>query len=155
MRDQALASRPACSVRNCLVLPCSPPIPEGVWNPFLGAERWPTPGPDIRSGIGGRFIPTSNARFPTDGFNLRCPLRVNSVRNGGVLSNTPVQALALLTTPSFHEAAFALATRMGQKSPAAPPERIRSGYRWSSAGPGRGHHRPVAKAVRANSRIHP
>ncbi|MBC8002762.1 MAG: DUF1553 domain-containing protein, partial [Opitutaceae bacterium] len=44
-----------------------------------------------------------------------------------ILSNTPVQALALLNDTVFREAAIALAARMDKIS-AAPEERIRSGY---------------------------
>ena len=126
MRDQALALSGLLSPK-LFGPPVFPPIPEGVWNPFLGNEKWPTPGPDNPERYR-RAVYTHVKRtipYPMAS-TFDAPSRELCTQRR-ILSNTPVQALALLNDTVFHEAAVALATRMN-KIAAAPEERIRSGY---------------------------
>ena len=126
MRDQALAVSGLLSPK-LFGLSVFPPIPEGVWNPFLGAERWPTPGSDNPERYR-RAVYTHIKRtipYPIAS-TFDAPSRELCTQRR-ILSNTPVQALALLNDTVFREAAIALATRM-DKIAAAPEERIRSGY---------------------------
>ena len=126
MRDQALTVSGLLNPKT-FGPPVFPPIPEGVWNPFLGNEKWPTPGPDNPERYR-RAVYTHIKRtipYPMAS-TFDAPSRELCTQRR-ILSNTPVQALALLNDTVFHEAAVALAARM-DKIAAAPEERIRSGY---------------------------
>lgn len=108
--------------------PVFPPLPDGVWNPFMGGEKWPTPKPgdpdryrrSLYTHIK-RSIPyPSSATFDAPSREVCTQRRVTS--------NTPVQALATLNDEVFREAAVALAARMKEASPEVPAQ-IATGYR--------------------------
>lgn len=127
LRDQALA---VSGLLNSKLSgpPAFPPLPEGVWDPFVENEKWPTPAreqPDrYRRAIYThvkRTIPyPTAATFDAPSREVCNPRRVNS--------NTPVQALTTLNDAVFHEAALALASHMAE-SGLTPAERIQAGYR--------------------------
>ncbi len=96
--------------------PAHPPIPEGVWRPFQGSDKWETPKPDsadrYRRSIytyTKRSIPYPMfAAFDAPSREFCAPRRLRS--------NTPIQALMTLNDQTFIDAAAALAqTLQAQK----------------------------------------
>ncbi|MEO8352593.1 MAG: DUF1553 domain-containing protein, partial [Chthoniobacteraceae bacterium] len=127
LRDQALAVSGLVNP-GLHGPPAFPPIPEGVWKPFVGNEKWPIP----KVGDPKRYrravythvkrsIPyPGSAVFDAPSREINCQRRV--------LSNTPVQALTLLNDEVFDEAAAALADRM-QSASDETDARLAHGYR--------------------------
>lgn len=127
IRDQALAVSGLLH-RELHGPPVYPPLPDGVWQPFVGSEKWPVaPVGDPKRYR--RAVYTHVKRsipYPTaDTFDS--PSReVCSQRR--ITSNTPLQALTTLNDEAFREAAGALAGRMTDAAD-DPDARIAAGYR--------------------------
>jgi hypothetical protein len=127
LRDQALAVSGLLSPR-LHGPPVHPPLPPGVWDPFVGGEKWNTPGPGqpdrYRRALYTqvkRTIPhPTAATFDAPSREVCSPRRVPS--------NTPVQALTTLNDIVFQEAAAALARQMAAAG-RTPAARIEHGYR--------------------------
>jgi hypothetical protein len=127
LRDQALA---VSGLLNPQLHgpPVHPPLPPGVWDPFVGGEKWTTPAPGnperYRRALYTqvkRTIPyPTAATFDAPSREVCTPRRVNS--------NTPVQALTTLNDAVFIEASAALARQMAAAG-RQPSEQIRHGYR--------------------------
>ena len=107
--------------------PVHPPIPDGVWKPFYGGDKWNTPkvGDENRYR---RSIYTYVKRsiqypmfaaFDAPSREFCTPRRLSS--------NTPLQALMTLNDESFIECTSGLARRM-QNAGAKPIEQIRKGF---------------------------
>ncbi len=92
--------------------PVHPPIPDGIWNPFQGGDRWDTPpvdsGDRYRRSIytyTKRSIPYPMfAAFDAPSREFCTPRRLRS--------NTPLQALMTLNDTTFVECSKAFADRM-------------------------------------------
>ncbi len=127
LRDQALS---AAGLLNPALHgpPAHPPIPEGVWNPFVGGEKWPVPGPGDPARYRRALYTQAKRSIPYPGSAVfDAPSReICSQRR--IQSNTPVQALTLMNDEVFTEAAAALARRMEADAPEIP-DRLRAGYR--------------------------
>lgn len=113
--------------------PVHPPLPPGVWDPFDGADKWTTPpagDPDrYRRAVHiywKRSIPYPVlATFDAPSRELCSKRRI--------LSNTPLQALAVLNDPAFHECAQGLARRMKYGASGDLDARLASGYRLATS----------------------
>lgn len=111
VRDQALAIAGLLSDKQ-YGPPVYPPLPQGVWTPFSGGDRWRTPevgDPDRYR----RTIYTYVKRtipYPVMAAFDAPSREFCSTRR--VPSNTPLQALMALNDATFLEAAEALAERM-------------------------------------------
>ncbi|MGY8642940.1 MAG: PSD1 and planctomycete cytochrome C domain-containing protein [Verrucomicrobiales bacterium] len=92
--------------------PVHPPIPEGVWRPFQGGDKWDTPKPDsldrYRRSIytyTKRSIPYPMfAAFDAPSREFCAPRRLRS--------NTPIQALMTLNDETFIDASAAFAKKI-------------------------------------------
>ncbi|WP_236621380.1 PSD1 and planctomycete cytochrome C domain-containing protein [Rhodopirellula sallentina] len=115
VRDQALAVSGLLSDKMHGP-PVRPPIPNGVWKPFYGGDKWNTPKPGnqdrYRRSIYTymkRSIPYPMfAAFDAPSREFCSPRRLRS--------NTPLQALMMLNDETFVECAEALAKRMREHS---------------------------------------
>ncbi len=111
VRDQALAVAGLLSLKPHGA-PTHPPIPEGVWMPFQGSDKWQTPEPGdperYRRSVytyTKRTIPYPMfASFDAPSREFCAPRRLPS--------NTPLQALMTLNDATFAEASLGLARRM-------------------------------------------
>ena len=126
VRDQALMFAGLLSAKQ-FGPPVHPPIPDGVWKPFYGGDKWNTPkvGDENRYR---RSIYTYVKRsiqypmfaaFDAPSREFCTPRRLSS--------NTPLQALMTLNDESFIECTSGLARRM-QNAGAKPIEQIRKGF---------------------------
>lgn len=126
VRDQALACAGLLTDKQGGP-PVRPAIPEGVWNPFAGWDKWNTPevgNPDrYRRSIytyTKRSIPYPMfASFDSPSREFCAPRRLRS--------NTPLQALMTLNDQTFAECAEGLAKRMGNSGNTIA-EQIRHGF---------------------------
>ncbi|MCC9656399.1 PSD1 and planctomycete cytochrome C domain-containing protein [Rhodopirellula halodulae] len=126
VRDQALAISGLLS-DTMHGPPVHPPIPDGVWTPFAGWDKWNTPKTDdgnrYRRSIytyTKRSIPFPMfAAFDAPSREFCTPRRLRS--------NTPIQALMTLNDQTFAECAAAFAERMRDESEAVS-DQIRSGF---------------------------
>lgn len=111
VRDQALAVSGLLS-EKIGGPPVHPPIPEGVWRPFLSRDKWETPDEDdddrYRRALYTyvkRSIPYPTfASFDAPSREFCNPRRLNS--------NTPLQALVTLNDEAFVECAEALGQKL-------------------------------------------
>jgi len=115
--------------------PVQPPIPEGVWRPFDSGDKWKTPPPGdpdrYRRSVHvywKRSIP-----YPTL-VTFDAPSRELCSKRR-ILSNTPLQALAVLNDPAFHECAQGLARRMKYDASGDTDARLALGYRIATSRP--------------------
>ena len=105
-----------------------PPIPDGVWKPFQGGDRWNTPAPGdpdrYRRSVytyTKRSIPFPMfAAFDAPSREFCTPRRLRS--------NTPLQALMTLNDATFAECAAALGRRMKNEQPGTLDEKLAHGY---------------------------
>jgi len=133
VRDQALA---VSGLLNSKLAgpPVFPPLPAGVWDPFIGGEKWPTP----KAGEPDRYrraLYTHVKRsipYPAAA-TFDAPSREVCTQRR-ILSNTPVQALATLNDAVFREAAVALAGRMTAADQAIPGQ-LAAGYKLVTGRP--------------------
>ena len=131
-RDQALAVGGLIAHRDGGP-PVHPPLPEGVWRPFDGGDAWSTPPPGeadrYRRAVHvywKRSIPyPALATFDAPARELCSKRRI--------LSNTPLQALAVLNDPAFHECAQGLARRMKYEAAGDLAARLAQGYRLATS----------------------
>lgn len=127
VRDQAL------SVSGLLTQkiggpPVHPPLPDGVWKPFDGGDKWKTPGPgdpnryrrSIYTYIK-RSIPyPAFATFDAPSREFCTPRRLTS--------NTPLQALVTLNDATFVETAEAFGRRLSGRLSGSESDRLSDGY---------------------------
>jgi hypothetical protein len=113
--------------------PAHPPLPDGVWQPFDAGDKWTTPAegtPDrYRRSVytyWKRSIPYPTfATFDAPSRELCSKRRI--------LSNTPLQALAVLNDPAFNECAQGLARRMKHETSGGIDERLSLGFRLATS----------------------
>ena len=91
--------------------PAYPPIPDGVWMPFA-KDPWITPAPGVPERYRRSIYTYTKRSIPYPLFStFDSPSReISSKRR--LVSNTPLQALAVLNDPAFQEASAGLARRM-------------------------------------------
>ncbi len=127
VRDQALAIGGLLSKKQ-FGPPVHPPIPEGVWHPFQGGDKWDTPAPgheeryrrSIYTYIK-RSIPYPMfAAFDAPSREFCTPRRLRS--------NTPLQALMTLNDETFAECAQGLARRMKYQTDGCLEDKLKAGY---------------------------
>lgn len=113
--------------------PVHPPLPPGVWRPFDAGDKWSTPEPGqpdrYRRSVHvywKRSIP-----FPTLS-TFDAPSRELCSKRR-ILSNTPLQALAVMNDPAFHECAQGLARRMKYEAAGDLDARLSLGYRLATS----------------------
>lgn len=113
-------------------MPIQPPLPPGVWNPFV-ADAWKTP----EVGNPERYRRSVYVYFKRSilyplfsSFDVP-PRDLSSKRR--LVSNTPLQALTTLNDTAFHEAAVALSRRMQAASPSEIDQKIATGYRLAAS----------------------
>jgi len=95
-------------------VPARPPIAEGVWTPFDPQwDKWDTPPPGEPQRYRRSVYTYWKRSIPYPLFiTFDAPTRELCSKRR-IVSNTPLQALAVLNGPAFHEAALALGRRMG------------------------------------------
>lgn len=129
-RDAALTASGLISPR-VFGPPAYPPIPPGVWRPFVG-DKWSTPEPGDPERYRRAVYTYWKRSIPYPLFSsFDAPTRELCSKRR-LPSNTPIQALAILNDPAFHESAQALARRM-ENSAATLPERLTLGYRATTS----------------------
>ncbi|WP_231603745.1 PSD1 and planctomycete cytochrome C domain-containing protein [Neorhodopirellula pilleata] len=130
VRDQALALSGLLSPAMHGP-PVHPPIPDGVWKPFEGGDKWSTPstedGDRYRRSIytyTKRSIPFPMfAAFDAPSRELCTPRRLRS--------NTPLQALMMLNDATLVECATAFADRMQASAPETR-DQLANGFRMAT-----------------------
>ncbi len=113
--------------------PVHPPLPPGVWQPFDAGDRWrtPPPGDPDRYRRAVHVYWKRSIPYPVLA-TFDAPTReVCSKRR--ILSNTPLQSLAVLNDPAFHECAQGLARRMKYEATGTLEERLSTGYRVATS----------------------
>ena len=127
VRDQALAVSGLLSSKMGGE-PVHPPLPEGVWKPFQGGDKWNTPkvGEENRYR---RSIYTYVKRtipFPTFA-TFDAPSRefCNPRR---LTSNTPLQALVTLNDAAFMECAESLGKHLAEEQPGTVGKKLAAGH---------------------------
>lgn len=113
--------------------PVHPPLPPGVWRPFDGDDKWTTPpvGQPDRYRRSVHVYWKRSIPFPTLS-TFDAPTRELCSRRR-ILSNTPLQALAVLNDPAFHECAQGLARRMKYEAAGDLDARLALGYRIATS----------------------
>jgi hypothetical protein len=127
IRDQALFVAGLLSEKR-FGPPAYPPIPEGVWNPFQGGDRWSTPNKDDPDRYR-RTVYTYTKRtipYPVMAAFDAPSREFCSVRR--LRSNTPLQALMTLNDATFVEASQGLANQM-ENADGAIEEKLQYGFR--------------------------
>ncbi len=127
VRDQALAVSGLMSSKLGGP-PVHPPLPEGVWRPFLSRDKWETPEPGDEDRYRRslytyvkRSIPFPTfATFDAPSREFCTPRRLSS--------NTPLQALVTLNDAVFVECAEALGGRIESKYSNRPEQSIAHAY---------------------------
>jgi hypothetical protein len=109
--------------------PAYPPIPAGVWKPFVDAGRWKTPPPGdpqrYRRAVYTYWKRSINyPLFST----FDAPTREMCSKRR-MPSNTPIQALTVMNDLAFHECSQALARRMKNEFDGSTTDRISTAYR--------------------------
>lgn len=107
--------------------PVRPPIPEGVWNPFAGGDKWNTPEVDSEDRYRRAVYTYTKRSIPYPMFAaFDAPSReVCTPRR--LQSNTPIQALMSLNDQTMIECSEAFGKRM-QEFQGSPSEKIRYGF---------------------------
>lgn len=131
VRDHSLAASGLISI-EIGGAPANPPLPEGVWRPFLGRDTWNTP----ERGEADRYrrslytyvkrsIPYPTfASFDAPSREFCNPRRLKS--------NTPLQALMTLNDEAFVECAEALGTHLQALDGRSDADRLSLGYRLTT-----------------------
>ena len=113
--------------------PVFPPLPPGVWKPFVDGGRWKTPEPGDPQRYRRAVYTYWKRSIPYPTFaTFDAPTRELCSKRR-TPSNTPVQALAVLNDPAFHECAQGLARRMKYESDGSTADRISLGYRIATS----------------------
>ncbi|WP_052573029.1 PSD1 and planctomycete cytochrome C domain-containing protein [Haloferula sp. BvORR071] len=115
--------------------PVNPPIPDGVWRPFDSGDKWMTPEPGSPDRYRRAVYTYWKRSIPYPTFaTFDAPSRELCSKRR-ILSNTPLQALAVLNDPAFNECAKGLARRMKYEAQGDVKERLALGYRLATSRP--------------------
>ncbi len=112
--------------------PVYPPLPPGVWKPFDN-QKWITPklGDPQRYRRAIYTFWKRSIPYPTL-MTFDAPSREMCSKRR-MPSNTPIQALAIMNDPAFHECSQALARRMKYEIKGSVSEKISLGYRATTS----------------------
>ncbi len=112
--------------------PTFPPIPEGVWQPFT-PDPWKTPAPGEPERYRRSIYVYMKRSIPYPLFaNFDTPSReISSKRR--LVSNTPLQALAILNDPAFQETFAGFARRMKRETAGDLESAISHGFRIATS----------------------
>lgn len=132
IRDHALAVAGLLSDRTGGP-PAHPPIPDGVWRPFDSGDAWKTPPAGDPERYRRSVYTYWKRSIPYPVFTTfdAPPRELCSKRR--LVSNTPLQALAVLNDPAFQECAQGLARRMKYQATGDPAARLSFGYRLATS----------------------
>jgi len=107
--------------------PAHPPLPPGVWKPFV-ADTWSTPAEGKPERYRRSVYTYWKRSIPYPTFStFDAPTREMCSKRR-IVSNTPLQALAVLNDPAFDECARALARRMADLPAPDVRAKLASGY---------------------------
>lgn len=112
--------------------PAYPPLPPGVWKPFV-AQKWETPKPGDPERYRRAVYTFWKRSIPYPTFTTFDAPSREMCNKRRMPSNTPVQALAIMNDPAFHECAQALARRIASEAPGSIQEKITFGYRATAS----------------------
>jgi hypothetical protein len=112
--------------------PVFPPISPGVWKPFVGG-KWNTPEPGEPQRYRRALYTFWKRSIPYPTFSTFDAPSREMCSKRRMPSNTPIQALAVLNDPAFHECAQALARRMKYDTDGSLEEKISLGYRATTS----------------------
>lgn len=112
--------------------PVYPPIPPGVWKPFAGG-KWNTPKPGDPQRYRRALYTFWKRSIPYPTFStFDAPTREMCSKRR-MPSNTPIQALAVMNDPAFHECAQALAKRMQKEFGGSTEQMLSTAYRATTS----------------------
>ena len=130
-RDAALVASGLLS-RKVHGPPTFPPLPPGVWKPF-SREKWQTPEPGDPERYRRAIYTYWKRSIPYPTFmTFDAPTREMCSKRR-MPSNTPIQALAVLNDPAFHECSQILGQRMNNSDAETVRDKIAFGYRAASS----------------------
>ena len=113
--------------------PVHPPLPDGVWRPFDAGDKWSTPPPGQADRYRRAVHVYWKRSIPYPALaTFDAPTREMCSKRR-ILSNTPLQALAVLNDPAFHECAQGLARRMKYDAVGDLDARLSLGYRLATS----------------------
>ncbi|MCP5547504.1 MAG: DUF1553 domain-containing protein, partial [Akkermansiaceae bacterium] len=113
--------------------PVHPPLPDGVWKPFVAGDRWQTPEEGGEDRYRRSLYTYWKRSIPYPVFvAFDSPTRELCSKRR-MVSNTPLQALFLLNDPAFSEAASALARRMNHETTGDLDAKLAAGYRATTS----------------------
>ncbi|QTN32129.1 DUF1553 domain-containing protein [Akkermansiaceae bacterium] len=115
--------------------PAYPPLPPGVWKPFVDGGRWKTPEPGNPQRYRRAVYTYWKRSIPYPTFSTFDAPSRELCSKRRMPSNTPVQALAVLNDPAFHECSQALARRMKNEAQGSASDRISFAYRAVTSRP--------------------
>lgn len=92
--------------------PVHPPIPDGIWNPFQGGDKWNTPQADDPNRYRRSLYTYTKRSIPYPMFAAFDAPSREFCTPRRLRSNTPLQALMTLNDPTFVECSRALAQKM-------------------------------------------
>lgn len=130
VRDQALAISGLLSPKLGGP-PVMPPQPDGIWQIVYSGDKWVTSKSDDKYRRGLYTFWRRSSPYPSM-ITFDAPTREFCVIKRS-RSNTPLQALTLLNDPVYVEAAQALAERMLSEGGTTIEQRIRHGFRLTTA----------------------
>lgn len=126
IRDQALAVSGLLSHKQ-FGPPVHPPLPDGVWMPFSGGDKWTTPEPGNEDRYRRSIYTYTKRSIPFPAFTAFDAPSREFCSPRRLQSNTPIQALMILNDAAFVECTTALAQRM-ESAGESPVDQIRSGF---------------------------
>lgn len=126
IRDQALALSGLLYDKQ-FGPPVHPPIPDGVWKPFSGGDKWSTAGPDDKDRYRRSIYTYMKRSIPYPMFSAFDAPSREFCAPRRLRSNTPIQALTMLNDQTFAECTQALAARMKDVGD-DPGDQIRHGF---------------------------
>ncbi|MBT7958381.1 MAG: DUF1553 domain-containing protein [Akkermansiaceae bacterium] len=130
-RDSALLASGLLS-RKIHGPPTFPPLPPGVWRPFAG-PKWKTPEPGDPERYRRAVYTFWKRSIPYPTFiTFDAPTREMCSKRR-MPSNTPIQALAVMNDPAFHECAQVLGQRMLMCKEESVHAKIALGYRATTS----------------------
>jgi hypothetical protein len=130
-RDHALAVSGLLTSRN-YGMPVHPPLPPDVWKPFV-SDDWETPAAGSPERYRRAVYTYWKRSIPYPTFSTFDAPSRELCNKRRIVSNTPLQALALLNDPAFDECSRALARHMHDLPLPGLREKLADGYRRTTS----------------------
>ena len=112
--------------------PTHPPIPSGVWKPFVG-DKWDTPEKGMNQRYRRSVYTYVKRSIPYPTFQIFDAPTRELCNKRRIVSNTPLQALAVLNDPAFVECAQGLARVMKHETDGDLDAKLSAGYRRTTS----------------------